>query len=155
MRRAAAPILILALLLSAGASARDDEPSTTPETPAGPRVSPDITEEQIDAIDGGLEWLADNQNPDGSWNRTAEGMVAVTSLSVAARIKPDEPGVHYNLGCARARAGDVASAVAALRRAVELGFADAELMASDPDLERLRDKPDFQGLLEEMRPSGD
>jgi predicted esterase len=76
---------------------------------------------------------------------------AVTSLSVAARIKPDEPGVHYNLGCARARAGDLEPALAALKRAVELGFSDADLLASDPDLERLREKPEFRGLLEEVR----
>lgn len=78
---------------------------------------------------------------------------AVSSLSVAARIKPDEPGVHYNLACARARAGDVEPALAALKRAVELGFADADLMASDPDLVRLRDKPGFRAILAELRRS--
>ncbi|MHC4416878.1 MAG: TPR end-of-group domain-containing protein, partial [Planctomycetota bacterium] len=57
----------------------------------------------------------------------------------------------YNLGCARARAGDLEPALAALKRAVELGFSDADLLASDPDLERLREKPEFRGLLEEVR----
>jgi predicted esterase len=76
---------------------------------------------------------------------------AAASLSVAARIKPAEPSVHYNLGCARARAGDVESALAALKRAVELGFSEADLMASDPDLERLRDEPGFQELLKAIR----
>jgi tetratricopeptide (TPR) repeat protein len=80
---------------------------------------------------------------------------AATSLSLATRIKPHEPGIHYNLGCARARAGDLEPALAALKRAIELGFSDAGLMASDPDLDRLRDNPEFRGLLEEVRRSRD
>jgi non-specific serine/threonine protein kinase/serine/threonine-protein kinase len=41
-------------------------------------------------------------------------------------------------------------AVAALARAVEQGIKDPELYRTDPDLDALRDRPDFQKLLQEL-----
>jgi len=48
----------------------------------------------------------------------------------------------YNLACYHAREGERPLALDALRRAIDLGFADL-LISTDPDLEGLRDDPSF------------
>ncbi len=45
-------------------------------------------------------------------------------------------------------------AVAALRRAVAGGFLKLEALQAEPDLDSLRDRPDFQKLLEELAEKG-
>lgn len=54
---------------------------------------------------------------------------------------------HYNLACYRALAGDRTAAIDGLRRALELGFADA-LITMDPDLATLRGDPEFEAIVE-------
>jgi tetratricopeptide (TPR) repeat protein len=56
---------------------------------------------------------------------------------------------YYNLACFRSLAGREARAIEDLRRAVDLGFADA-LITSDPDVDAIRDAPAFQELLDEL-----
>jgi dienelactone hydrolase len=63
---------------------------------------------------------------------------AALVLEVAAQIRPGAPGVLYNLACAQALAGRRDKALDALRAAVDAGFADRRLLATDPDLESLR-----------------
>ncbi len=58
---------------------------------------------------------------------------------------------HYNLACALALQGRPEDALSALSRATDLGFADAEHAALDPDLAALRDSETFKGLLARMR----
>jgi predicted Zn-dependent protease len=72
---------------------------------------------------------------------------AATSLEVAARIRPDRPALWYNLACAHAQANDRSSALDALAKAIDLGFADAHLIATDPDLDSLRDDPRFEEIV--------
>lgn len=62
-----------------------------------------------------------------------------------------DPTVAYNTACAHARLGDAESALAWLGRAVDAGYDDAQKLASDPDLESLRPRPDFQKLLDRLR----
>ena len=64
------------------------------------------------------------------------------------RLKPDDPQNWYNLGCSQALMGRRAEAVAALSRAVDAGYADAEWMRKDADLESLRGDPAFEALLQ-------
>ena len=58
----------------------------------------------------------------------------------------EDPIVHYNLGCSLALVGHKKEAIAALRRAVELGYADFTHMKKDPDLKSLSGDPDFESL---------
>ncbi|RME72575.1 MAG: hypothetical protein D6776_08545 [Planctomycetota bacterium] len=67
-----------------------------------------------------------------------------------AQLVPEEPIVHYNLGCSLALTGQPTAALDALERAIELGYDDAEHMAADPDLASLRDLPRFDALLERI-----
>ncbi len=75
---------------------------------------------------------------------------AATSLEVATRIEPTRPALWYNLACARAQANDHSSALDALAKAVELGFADAHLITTDSDLDSLREDPRFAEIAKRV-----
>jgi hypothetical protein len=63
-------------------------------------------------------------------------------------IDPDNFVVHYNLACARAVQGELETASAALRRAVELGFANLGHLQRDPYLRPLHNTEAFQQLVD-------
>jgi serine/threonine-protein kinase len=92
--------------------------------------------------------------------------VALASLRKATTIMENSQEAIdiYNLACALAlestipdpaggregalrqrQAADLA--VAAIRRAIEQGFADTDVLKNDPDFDSLRSRPDFQALL--------
>ena len=62
-------------------------------------------------------------------------------------LRPTDPDARYNLACSLARTGRNDEAVDALSRAILLGYDDLAHMESDPDLEGLRDHPDYRALL--------
>jgi len=70
---------------------------------------------------------------------------------VAIAIAPDSPGAHVRLAITYARGSQRQAAIGALRRAVDLGFADADRLERDPDLATLKDAPEFQELIARMR----
>jgi len=78
----------------------------------------------------------------------AEGRWAhlATSLELALLIREDNPTAWYNLACARARTNHPGAAVEALERALEAGLERPELLATDSDLDTLRERQDFQEL---------
>ncbi len=76
--------------------------------------------------------------------RHEEGLAVDLAL---ATVQPGSPIVHYNLSCTYARLARLEDSVRALRRAIELGFDDRELLLSDEDLASLRRDPRFPELL--------
>lgn len=62
-------------------------------------------------------------------------------------LLPDDFLARYNLACSLARAGRSDEAIDSLSRAILLGYDDLAHMEADPDLESLRNHPDFQALL--------
>ena len=58
-----------------------------------------------------------------------------------ARLRPDDPLVHYNLACSYSLTGQIAAAAAALHRALDLGYRDFKWLAKDPDLALFRKDP--------------
>ncbi len=72
-------------------------------------------------------------------------------LGALVRAEPRIGTNHYNLACALARQGKTDAALASLRAAIENGFRDVGHIAVDPDLASLRDRPDFQRLLEDAK----
>ena len=87
-----------------------------------------------------------------SWERSAEALrywpeeewdSAIKVLECHLVETPDNGGVHYNLACAKARAGRRDVALDHLRRAVELEARFAVYAQTDEDLASLRDDPAF------------
>lgn len=63
-----------------------------------------------------------------------------------ARLKPEDPAVHYNLACSLALIGEKDLAFQALERAIETGYHDFEHLIRDSDLKSLHSDPRFQKL---------
>jgi predicted esterase len=69
------------------------------------------------------------------------------SLELALRVNRENPVSWYNLACARARLDRGEPAVEALEMALDLGFNNSELLATDTDLDSLRERDDFKTLM--------
>jgi tetratricopeptide (TPR) repeat protein len=67
-----------------------------------------------------------------------------------ARLRPANPEVFYNLACSYALLNHKSEAIAALRRAVRLGFSGIDHLLSDPDLAAVRTHPEFQRLVSQL-----
>lgn len=63
------------------------------------------------------------------------------------RLRPRDPLAHYNLACSYALLNQKEQAIAALRRAIELGYRDFRYLREDRDLECIRHDPRFRQLL--------
>ncbi|MCA9213332.1 MAG: hypothetical protein KDB27_09725 [Planctomycetales bacterium] len=71
-----------------------------------------------------------------------------------ARILPNDQVVHYNLACSLCLNGQVGSAIVALQTAIELGYSDFARIESDPDLDLLRDEPEYVALIDKYADLG-
>lgn len=71
---------------------------------------------------------------------------AIAKQRVVLEKRPDDPVAHFNAGCFAARAGRVGDAIDHLRRAVEINDRVRELVATDEDLDSIRDDPRFAEL---------
>ena len=60
--------------------------------------------------------------------------------------EPDNAVAHFNAGCFAARAGRADEAIEYLRRAVEMNARIKELIATDDDLESIREDQRFAEL---------
>jgi tetratricopeptide (TPR) repeat protein len=65
-----------------------------------------------------------------------------------AKLRPDDPLVHYNLACSYSLTKQLTMAAAALHRAIDLGYVDTKWILRDPDLKNLREHV----LFEDIRP---
>jgi predicted Zn-dependent protease len=84
-------------------------------------------------------------------NNFAEALQCDQAL---AEILPHDKTLQYNLACSLTLAGQLKPAIAALTRAIELGYTDLARIASDADLDNLRNEPEFQSLLSKFIPPG-
>ena len=62
-------------------------------------------------------------------------------------VLPNDFLARYNLACSLARAGRPEEAIDALSRAILLGYDDLAHLEVDPDLDSLREHPEFRELL--------
>lgn len=68
------------------------------------------------------------------------------------RLLPKNATAHYNLACSLALSKRRTDALRSLKLAVDLGYDDADWMTQDPDLDDLKDHPEFVRLLEKLKP---
>jgi tetratricopeptide (TPR) repeat protein len=81
--------------------------------------------------------------------RIAEGLKMDRKL---VRLEPDNATAHYNLACSLALCRRRPAALRSLRKAISLGYDDRDWMEQDPDLEILKNDPEFQQLLGALKP---
>jgi TolB-like protein/Flp pilus assembly protein TadD len=73
---------------------------------------------------------------------------AVTEAHAALELAPNDSLMLYNLACLYARLGDKPKAIATLREAVAAGVTNFQWWQHDPDLNILRDEPEFQEMAQ-------
>lgn len=97
---------------------------------------------------GDLDALADLATVYTQLGRIADGLQLDREL---VRRQPDSPDAHYNLACSLALSGETSTACAALERAVELGYADADHLLADRDLASLHGSATFERIVARLR----
>ena len=70
---------------------------------------------------------------------------------VLGQDHPDRAASLYNLACLEAVRGVRAEALDWLRQAVDAGYAKADWMAKDSDLESLHGDPEFEAIVAEVK----
>ena len=88
-----------------------------------------------------LRLLAELVSKKGLVDRAAELDAKVVELL------PDDCLARYNLACSLARAGRPDEAIDSLSKAILLGYDDLAHVDVDPDLDSLRDLPEYRALL--------
>ena len=81
--------------------------------------------------------------------RVADGLRMDRKL---VKLQPKNATAHYNLACSLALSKRKTAALHELRQAVKLGYADFDWMQQDPDLDVLKHHPEFQSLLQTLKP---
>src|SRR3954471_21703441 len=79
--------------------------------------------------------------------RIADGLKMDRKL---VKLQPGNATAHYNLACSLALSKRKSDALRELRQAVELGYRDFDWMQQDPDLELLKNHPEFVALLDTL-----
>jgi tetratricopeptide (TPR) repeat protein len=92
-----------------------------------------------------LQILGDHYTQRG---RITEGLQVDEKL---AQLEPENPVVFYNLACSYALTEEFDRAVAALNRAIDLGYRDFTWLAKDPDLKNLREQPAYEEIKARVR----
>lgn len=81
--------------------------------------------------------------------RIVEGLKMDRKL---VKLQPANATARYNLACSLALSKRKRAALSELREAVKLGYRDFDWMQQDPDLDALKPHPEFQTLLETLKP---
>lgn len=81
--------------------------------------------------------------------RIADGLKMDRKL---VKLQPGNATARYNLACSLALSKRKSDALRELRQAVQLGYRDFDWMQQDPDLEALKHHPEFQALLQTLKP---
>ena len=92
-----------------------------------------------------LQVLGDHYTQRGRFERS------LTVDQRLARLEPRNPLVFYNLACSYSLTGEMDLAVAALEKALSLGYRDFKWLAKDPDLRSLRQHPLYRTIADKIR----
>ena len=92
-----------------------------------------------------LQILGDHYTQRGRFN---DGLHIDEKL---AQLEPENPVVFYNLACSYALTQEFDRAVAALNRAMDLGYRDFNWLAKDPDMKNLREHAAYDEIKARIR----
>ena len=96
------------------------------------------------------------QNPDDARQRMLYATVlaevnrrddAIRECSLAIESSPGDPVMLYNVVCVYSRLGELERAIDTLGQAIAAGYENFPWLHNDPDLDPLRDRPDFQAVV--------
>lgn len=73
---------------------------------------------------------------------------ARTDLTKALEINPDSPFTYYNFAAFYAIQRQAVPALDNLDKALELGFRDYDFLRADPDLNNIRENPEYRKILD-------
>jgi tetratricopeptide (TPR) repeat protein len=128
--------------LGLGGLAKKSEKSDRPEETALARRS--LAGLEIDAREKGYEY----------YNRQ-DARRSILFFEVAAKaggpFQPRRRVNHFNLACAYALAGNTRDALANIRKAIENGLTDPELLEKEEAFQSLLQNQDFQKILKSLR----
>lgn len=79
---------------------------------------------------------------------TKKEMEAVGLLKRLAMLAPENGNTYYNIACLYARQDNIDEALAWLQKALDKGFDNQELMATDRDLEKVRKTDAYRRMVE-------
>ncbi|MDB6017247.1 MAG: Tetratricopeptide 2 repeat protein [Pedosphaera sp.] len=68
-----------------------------------------------------------------------------------SQLRPEDALVQYNLACSYSLTGNFNQAIAALEKALNLGYLDFKWLAQDPDLSELRQHPLYKNIRAKIR----
>ena len=92
-----------------------------------------------------LQMLGDLYTQRGSYDHSLQVDLQLSQL------RPRDPLAFYNLACSHALNGKLDQAVAALEKALTLGYRDFNWLARDPDLLSLRQHPLYRAIESRIR----
>jgi adenylate cyclase len=96
------------------------------------------------------------QNPDDARARMLYAFVlagvgrreeALRESTQALELSPGDSVMLYNCTCLYSRSGEINQAIDTLRLAIEAGYVNFAWIKQDPDMNPLRDNPEFQALI--------
>lgn len=68
-----------------------------------------------------------------------------------AKLKPDDPLIHYNLACSFSLLRILDKSLQSLGKAIDLGYNDLRHMESDSDLDEVRDEDGYKMLINKIK----
>jgi len=83
------------------------------------------------------------------YSQKADYEKALMYLQRLVRIKPEDADSYYNIACIYSKSSNIDESIDWIRKALEKGFNDWDLIMKDPDLNNIRDTEYFKKLLRE------
>ena len=72
--------------------------------------------------------------------------LSLKTLNTLKSINPNHPLLHYNFSCYYALLGNIPKGIESLKQAIANGFKNHQTLETDPDIENLRQNPQFREL---------
>jgi dienelactone hydrolase len=95
-------------------------------------------------------WVMLNEETAAALDRK-DYKAAVLRLELMSRIRPDNPRIKFNLACLYSVSGRKKEAIKSLEKAVASGFKDVATIDSIQDLEPLRNMPEYQKIIGNLK----